>query len=119
MIIDHDLIIFSGEEEEEMDVGEKGELCDEGNPGNLEMEGVAGNVKVGSPGHSNSPVLYWADHKNIPIANLSLTIPEGIPYSRWARVFRGTYGYVFSMPADAVKSKQRGRAPCKALVLFV
>ena len=65
---DHDMIIFS-EEEEEMDVGESGELGDEGNPGQgivgvreapkntgkIEMEGVAGNGKVGSPSHSNSP----------------------------------------------------------------
>ena len=59
---DHDMIIFS-EEEEEMDVGESGELGDEGNPGQgivgvredpkntgkIEMEGLAGNGKVVSP----------------------------------------------------------------------
>ena len=50
-------------------------------------------------------VLYWGDHTSIPVANLSHTIPEGTPYSRWAKVFRSTCGYVFPMPKDAVKRK--------------
>ena len=32
-------------------------------------------------------VLFWGDHTSIPVANLSNTIPGGIPYSRWARLF--------------------------------
>ena len=50
-------------------------------------------------------VLNWGDHTSIPVANLSHTIPEGTPYSRWAKVFRSTCGYVFPMPKDAVKRK--------------
>ena len=50
-------------------------------------------------------VLYWGDHTSIPVANLSHTIREGTLYSRWARVFPGTCGYVFPMPTDAVKGK--------------
>ena len=99
----------------------------------LEFEGVVGNGKVGSPIQSNCPtksppnvhppnqgetseqalslkaflkaVFYWGNHTSIPVANLSHIIPERIPYSRWAGVFRGTCGYAFPMPADAMECK--------------